>query len=1039
MPKLQIVKNNVNLSQPITYNHLIKLFTDATKINSITSSIKNTLSGFMPSVYIENKYRLGKNITDYTGMFGFDLDLDKKSSGVNKYDLTTQQSTDITNDLNRIIYILDECNICFLICPSVTNCGIRILVNTDIISGNENEYKFYYEIIKSLLENIINQGLIDLSNNKNNSNKYLYQFDNTNDPVRYFYYSHIDKDDIIYTPDNILLKETLIKYDSSNNNIQSKITKQPSIVNTGTTIINIDENKINTNILDKLKTLDKEDKKQLHKWLKDADNLHHGTGGNLFMIKKLNSFGRKYFYEIYKKYYNGGDDISTYENFIELINNCKENETSNQKTLKGFFKGCNIVGLDCEIKYFDEFIIVTGTTKIDKFDFLDTKYDYTFSINRYITEDNNNLKNDLIELIKKKDLMIKSKPNTGKTTFIVNFIKQNSDKNFLFISNKNILGEKIYLNLISQGIEEDKIVKWYGKINKNQTGNIYLSSIPALNKLNNDFFNDINFDYCIIDEAHLLIDFIDIGNKDVLFKYKSEQLTGLYKIINNKAIRKIYISATPEYFSLLKNIYNFNYIDIECPSIKKKIINIIIDKSPKQKCIELLNYHKNRNEIVDVYINDVEKLNTLKTETILTEKDLNDNKIEFLQFSSSEKNNPRIIEIIETELLPSGNTIMKFTSYGQEGLNFNNKEHRNILIVANDNTDFKDIYQFINRFRFGNINITMIMSSLNQFIKVIDNNNQITYEANELIKKPVFDENEIINKYNDMRNVLSTHKESYSFFGNIFTNNGDENYFDVVKKYKIEYLDYLNRTDKKEKLRYINHFFNFRQDFTPKNKDKGETKFTNYIDLDTKHFQDLFLDNINLWKYLNIQNIKTFDLATFKIFTDDITKYNIVLNDFEKYSKEIFYVLKNLNQMNSLEENYNANDYIFKNPKSFNSDIYCLKVKETLIHNQTTIITSSEKKIMKAHNIKDENFIKLFSKEFSDIKEQVIKLKVYDMKKQMNYIDMIDLRNIINLKTHLNPVKEIDFIISITKKLLGGEIKKIMNKKERINRLYFQV
>lgn len=622
-------------------------------------------------------------------------------------------------------------------------------------------------------------------------------------------------------------------------------------------------------------------------------------------------------------------------------------------------------------------------------DFLGTQYDFTFDVDKYICEDGNSTYVEILNIIKNSDVLIKGTPGIGKTTFFEKLITENPDKKFLIIGSKNSLLEKIKGDFpsdvmdtlfINYGKDKDKIINYQ---------NVFFSSIQSLWKL-----DKIDFDYVIGDEAHLLVDFVDL-NKDNRYN----EYTILLNIMNNSNIRKILFSATPEYFAISKPIFKFKYINIISKGYKKKKAKLIINKRPKEQL--MLKYNELVGTMpVDIFYNDKDILSQIQSE--LSGGTL---------FTTDTQNSVEVKNIIDSEILPNDTTIL-FTTYGGEGLNFNNKERRALLIYLKTTDDIKDIYQFVNRYRNNNVDVYFFTSLFSFTEKMRDDKGNILLINGKPKyvsfddKKPIFDVDEMMRRYDILKQEIKRDADEKKHYNKI-TIYGKYNIFHNLLDYKTSYLEYLNRTDSGTKLGHFLQYFYIDRQFD-RVEGKGEMTINRKKDLKTEHLQQLFLKYEGLYKD---EKFIPFDI--FNVEMVGLVEINNIMEEYKKYKKEIKYILENRKKM--LELGDSSNTHIFKEPQVFNRFYYGELLKKE-------IESGSNRKTTKGYKITDEKNIPIFAFTYQTI---ISELKNYveniPAEKKVKEIPVEYVDELVKKSGKFNE-KERKFIYSILKDIVCEKV-----------------
>ena len=929
LPQVQIVTNKVFLSPRITYNELIKTIQGSDHVEFKNDEEKaEKLNSFMPSVFIPNGYRASENTENYTGVYGFDFDVDLKLSNINKFNLSEIEQKNIDKDLNYIKAILDETGICFWINRSVSNCGFRLLVRTDMIPDSSNQvdnqvlYKHNYTRIINLLKSIIKE-------HPNKNHHYHYKFDNTSDPARMFYfnknlapYNHIE-----FVPENILTEKKLIEFE---NRYEIEVFNNHQNFSLG-----FDAEKTNEKYLKELKII-KDDpvrRKQLEDYCSQV-NLHHGEAENLFMINKLNRFGRTFFYQVYRKYYKGTTDSQYLKNFSlwnNYIDGFKQQENRKNRTLRAFFEDSGIRGLD--VNYYNS---------KPGHDFYGYQCDIELQTDKYVSDIYNEVKKSLIEGIN----ILKAPAGSGKSTFFERLVKDFIGRNILVVSVKKVLLEQQFNHYVQSGLDKTfTLHKNYGGIYpnvKNDKNNIIFSTINSLPRI----LSQLKIDLLLFDECHLLVDYSNLEDK-----FESKYIS-IYKFLS-KDITQIYTSATPEKFVNSLFGLNYNYINVNVSGYKKTDINIVYSGKSKSRD-NLFSLITTTNSGITnnlIYVNDKEEGKRIAEK--LENEPFN---LKTVQLNRDTQKEDEMVQIINSELLETGITYVS-TSYISEGINFMNDEKFNVYCIDNYTTDIANVYQLTNRFRKRIIQSYYFTAPPREYKLVKtgkDNKRKREYYTNyelydfkgkfELRYSETKALQSILSGKSTIKNILNSQ---------LFVDDGN-----IVNRFYLSFLEdreameYI-KTNKDYYYSLLRYYFNVTDVSKPDEKttvpvykalDKEEIKFIykkygEILDL-------IFSENLNL----NIDSDVDYLNRFYRFTGDEFEKLKRYIHHFDKPLRRISNQNKQLQGIKKDYEKFgvvfnSSEDLIFESSIKFRNELF--KLKALLVINAKSIMLGSEDKKQK--------------------------------------------------------------------------------------------
>jgi hypothetical protein len=600
----------------------------------------------------------------------------------------------------------------------------------------------------------------------------------------------------------------------------------------------------------------------------------HYNATALHSIKHTDIKYQKQFYKILLKVYEGQsiplNDFETFHNFISNIN------MDYVVLLKTILKNVNSIALE-DLNH----------------DFFFNKYDTILNFEKWISE----RKDELFKIFDDNTkVVLKAEAGYGKTTLLVEYIIKSFEKlqRIALIIPKNSLLEQ-QLFIIQNKYPTIKIIKNYGKGNKynastfNPTDKVLiLSSTPKINNL-----TDIQL--FIIDEIQNLV------------KYSTE-----IKSITINNIKTILVSATPEMFLIGES--NFFYVNMLCTNYKKKILNVIVSRNQSKTLTELIK--PNRKQLI--FYNNIEDSKNLIN---------NISGITFYYVNALVKDNPDIKELLTIQLLKYKHYIC--TSYLSDGINFNNIDWDDLIIIENGTLGPEEIYQLCNRFRK--------CDTVNNYLIAIPRTKVLNDKLNYDVLKDVSNLNDKTIFYKSIEDKLNV---------NVYKN--EQTALTENKHFIKIYNQYYFNPDSVKLDLYNNVFFN------------------NY-----KIYQDVFENSLNY--YFN--NYKCFKLQEgFKF-----TKNEYLEKFFKKYFEKIvelltildtFNYIKNIDNLKGIEkeviEMVNDNKDYFKRIvnrvnelKNLRDDVIIIsddeiKEKSCLASNQYHKYIKNIKK-RKLGNIKDFN------------------------------------------------------------------------------------
>lgn len=514
----------------------------------------------------------------------------------------------------------------------------------------------------------------------------------------------------------------------------------------------------------------------------------------LSSVKALPEEGRRVFYSIYRKYY-----ILDNHNNPKILAAIRSYTDWNSFLDKLVVKYCTPMLThfkNSKLDYFNTNHIIKGQ------DIFGHRYTDELNYENYIHD----VKENIFNVFRNNKIaVLKAPAGGGKTTllieYIINYLKDNSDKNVCFTAPKLIILKQI---VADHAHKFQNIIINYDStpINLEQLsegGNIIFSTYQSLDKLHN------NYDLLIVDEAHDLVLYSDFDR--------------FLREVNAADI--IYLSATPE--PLLPVLLQDNpfYLNLTKENIDNPLLITYWVNDTLSKLEDLVN--PNRSQLV--YLNDKPLGNKLKEK-------YSQKGIDFKLLNADTKNEPHFQEIINQSIL--GHTHYIATEVLIEGINILNEKWDDIIIVNNNSSTILHYYQLANRFRkISNINF--------YYISKYENHDQ---EVDiDLSKSFSLTKSQIASMVSGL-----TAKESYiDIMNNDYLDKKDGHY--IVNDYKLAnklfretYRRIHNNRD------YFKHFFGFYftlAEFFRYDKPENDIKEPNLIDF--KEFYELNHENINLY------------------------------------------------------------------------------------------------------------------------------------------------------------------------------------------------
>ncbi|WP_430813148.1 DEAD/DEAH box helicase [Carboxylicivirga sp. RSCT41] len=429
--------------------------------------------------------------------------------------------------------------------------------------------------------------------------------------------------------------------------------------------------------------VDEESKKE---WLKILDILsskmaHLQPSLSLrFSLKYLDDEYRQHFYNFFCKLYVGKKRhmfLSNYEQFVKHLHTLNATYITPLSSLFG-----------------DIYSVNPLRNSSYNSDFFNNKYDLMLSYDEYISEHQTTL---FDAFDSNERTVLKAEPGAGKSTLLQDyFIKSLATdlKRVVFVIPKNSLLDQQH-HIIESKLEAfnkgrgDKIrlVKNYGIGNRyikddysSDERLLILSSTPKLKYVS-------DAELVCVDEIQNLV------------FYSNEILS------NIPDVKLILTSATPEPYLIAKSSYY--YINLNKNNKKKKKLTKIISKHHTTTLKGLID--GDRKQLI--FYNNFDASKNIAE----TFKD-----VDFHYLNSQVKNEKDVKDVVIDQELNHTHYIS--TSFISDGINFNNIEWNDLIIIENSTLSPFEIEQLSNRFRkIKNLNIYLLSKSrTDSFLKNVD-------------------------------------------------------------------------------------------------------------------------------------------------------------------------------------------------------------------------------------------------------------------------------------------------------------------------------
>lgn len=514
----------------------------------------------------------------------------------------------------------------------------------------------------------------------------------------------------------------------------------------------------------------------------------------LSSIKALPENGRRVFYNIFRWYYI--QDNHDNPKILAAIRSFTDWKTFLDKLAVKYCAPMLSFFRNSQIEAFN------STNRIKGQDIFGHKYTDELNYDYYIHD----VKDHIFNALRNNSItVLKAPAGGGKTTllieYIINYLKDNPDKNVCFTAPKLIIlkqivadhahkFQNIIINYDSTPINLEKL---------SEGGNIIFSTYQSLDKLKN------SFDLLIVDEAHDLVLYSDFDR--------------FLREVNSPNI--IYLSATPE--PLLPVLLQDNpfYLNLTKENIDNPLLITYWVNDTLSKLEELVN--KNRLQLI--YINDKPLGNSLKEK-------YKKHGIDFKLLNADTKEEPHFQQIIHQSIL--GHTHYIATEVIIEGINILNEKWDDIIIINNNSSTILHYYQLANRFRkISDINFYYISKYENHGQEVdINLNNSFSMAKGQLTS---------------MVSGLTASHSYIDIMNTEYLDKKDGHY--IVNDYKLAnkvFKDTYRRIH--DNRDYFKHFFGFYftlAEFFRYDKPENDIKEPELIDF--KEFYELNYENVNLY------------------------------------------------------------------------------------------------------------------------------------------------------------------------------------------------
>lgn len=826
---------------------------------------------------IEQEYYFLKEKKYFLFPDSFLLDIDLKTDRQQELFIKDMQVDTLEEGINKCISLIKNDDCCLYLDSSVSDKGIKAIFCIDIIDCDNYKKFIKYNIeepsaneLKSIImriySNIIKEYLSKYNINVySNDDNY---FDPHSNNIAEGTYSslgnnfHYNKN---FVPIVAQIKEDIekeITIDNINdyiiNNNEQKKEIIYSIKNGSVNSITDEQSK--KNIIDNNINFEKFFEKFKKIYRNANNNVKNEIDNNLknifchynfsllIITKNLNTANRKNIYKFWKNYYDSNSvDISSYNNFNIYLN----------KIIKNKVKVCKI---NTYLKNIIPTALIVNQNNKTK-DFFKKQYNQIINFDNYITEQKNIIFNSLDSHFYN---VLKSDAGTGKSTLLMQYIKEKFktlNRIVVCIPKNELLNQQIMK--YREFFKNDNII-FYQNYEK---GNYYrpdkyqlydkvliFSSTPKLH---------------LVKDAQLIV----IDEMQNLTKFSKE-----IPCFFNRNIKTIFISATPEIYLINKT--NYHYLYLNRTTKTKNVIHV----KETNNLIKMLGNYLNRERNQLIFYNDKSKFKKI-CEVYPDYK--------FTPLNADYKKTIEVINVIQQEQLL--NTHYVATSLISDGINFNNTDDWDIIIIDNGTINIDEIYQLSCRFRLITPSLYILTSYKKRNTDI--NIDYTIFNDLDKFKKTTDYLNKLKQFYTDKNNT-----NTLTYSNQLFFRDGEENvngemfklfvwkkyFFELYKKYAHIYydalsyyfdLDYLgleifdkdeNEDDNFDKIGFVNEHFAFIID-----------KIDDYYRLNKKDITlDKFLSNIR-----NKYKVYIFNNEERNYINNNIDFISKVYNNFKEVEK----------------------------------------------------------------------------------------------------------------------------------------------------------
>ncbi len=389
-------------------------------------------------------------------------------------------------------------------------------------------------------------------------------------------------------------------------------------------------------------------------FLKDA--LSHHEISYIFAIQGLAEDQRRWFYNLYVKYYKGKSiPLQTFEIFDQWVY-AQKNRT---------------YAIDLE----DRFDLLDYRVNVTR-NLFGYPYDKVITIKTHASEARTEVK----KIINKHDrVIIDAEPAVGKTTMfrklMADLYHQKPRKYSCYTTPKNIINDQIY-ELMKTDFPEiplyrnysDSTMKHLGADDKTLEHFVYISSNASLHKIIQDV------DILLVDEVQDLVNYAElIGQRQIEFP---------------STVKQVFFSATPETFMVGGTEGKYFTVKIVKENDQKQKIDLISVNNILEYCLDFIRTNKNKNILI--YYND-------KTKCLEIQDTLAKENITVGLINADTKGSIQNRMLIEKQMIPKG--IWLGTDLINSGINILNPDIDYVLMLTDHHKDIFKIEQFPARIR----------------------------------------------------------------------------------------------------------------------------------------------------------------------------------------------------------------------------------------------------------------------------------------------------------------------------------------------------